>query len=256
VHPYERIICAVDVDNAYRALQLVSQLRGHVGVFKAGLELVTATGSGIFEKLRDVGAERLFYDAKLHDIPNTVAGAMRGVVRLGVWCVTVHAAGGGAMLEAAARTAHEEAAAQNVPAPKVFAVTVLTSISEANLHTELQVSHSVPDYVAHLAHLAYQAGCDGVIASPQEIEIVRNAVPSRDFLIVTPGVRPAGAERGDQARVLTPAEAIQRGADYLVIGRPIVAAPDPVAAAQSIAAEIASACRIGAGIAEGSNSPQ
>ncbi|HZO88475.1 MAG TPA: orotidine-5'-phosphate decarboxylase [Chthonomonadaceae bacterium] len=235
----ERIICALDVDNAYRAIQLVGQLKDHVGMFKAGLELVTAAGIQIFEKLRDAGAERLFYDAKLHDIPNTLVGAMRGVARLGVECVTVHAAGGRAMLRAAVEAAHREAEAFGLPRPKVLAVTVLTSISAETLRDELWVERPLTEYVPHLARLAHEAGCDGVIASPHEIEAVRTAVPSSDFLVVTPGVRPAGAEQGDQARVLTPAEAIRRGASYLVIGRPIVAAVDPVAAAQEIAADIA-----------------
>jgi orotidine-5'-phosphate decarboxylase len=239
LEPRERIICALDVDNAYRAIQLVGQLRDYVGVFKVGLELVTATGVQIFEKLQDAGAARLFYDAKLHDIPNTVAGAMRGVVRLGAWCVTVHAAGGSAMLRAAVETARREAETTGQPRPKVLAVTVLTSIGEAVLRGELRVRMPMSEYVPHLARLAYEAGCDGVVASPQEIAFVRAAVPAAEYLIVTPGVRPAGAEKGDQARVMTPGEAIRRGAHYLVIGRPIVAAPDPAAAAQQIAAEIA-----------------
>jgi len=235
----DRIICALDVDNAYRAIQLVGLLKDHVGVFKVGLELVTATGIQIFEKLRDAGAERFFYDAKLHDIPNTIAGAMRGVARLGVWCVTAHATGGSAMLRAAVEMAQSESEASGLPRPKVLAVTVLTSISAETLRNELRVAPEMTAYVPHLARLAHEVGCDGVIASPQEIEAVRAAVPSPDFLIVTPGVRPAGAAPGDQARVMTPGEAIRRGASYLVIGRPIVAAPDPAAAAQRIAEEIA-----------------
>jgi orotidine-5'-phosphate decarboxylase len=237
----DRIICALDVDNAYRAIQLVSQLESQVGVFKVGLELVTATGVEIFDKLRDAGAERIFYDAKLHDIPNTIAGAMRGVVRLGAWCVTVHTTGGTAMLRASVEAARREAEAYRQPAPKILGVTVLTSISPDALRDELEVGQSLPDYVAHLARLAYESGCDGVIASPQEIEAVRAAVPAPEFLVVTPGVRPVGVEPGDQARVMTPGEAIRRGAGYLVIGRPIVASPDPIQAAQVIAAEIAAA---------------
>lgn len=235
MQPKDRIICALDVDDACRAIQLVEQLKDHVGVFKVGLELTTAAGVQIFARLREAGAERFFYDAKLHDIPNTVAGAMRGVVRLGVWCVTVHAAGGAAMLRAAVETARQTAEVEGLPRPRVLAVTVLTSIGPETLHGELCIEMPLRDYVSHLARLAYETGCDGVIASPQEIEPVRAAVPAPDFLIVTPGVRPAGSQAGDQARVLTPAEAIRHGADYLVIGRPIVAAPDPVAAAQQIA---------------------
>ncbi|HLV81244.1 MAG TPA: orotidine-5'-phosphate decarboxylase [Chthonomonadaceae bacterium] len=232
MQPKDRIICALDVDDACRAIQLVERLKDHVGAFKVGLELATAAGVQIFAQLREAGAERFFYDAKLHDIPNTVAGAMRGVARLGVWCVTVHAAGGTAMLRAAVETARQTAEVEGLP--RVLAVTVLTSIGPETLQEELRVEMPLRDYVAHLARLAYETGCDGVIASPQEIEAVRAAVPAPGFLIVTPGVRPAGAQAGDQARVMTPAEALQRGADYLVIGRPITAAPDPAAAVQQI----------------------
>jgi orotidine-5'-phosphate decarboxylase len=237
----DRIICAIDVESTAVAVERVTQLKDHVGVFKVGLELLTSEGVGAVHTLRNAGADRIFYDGKLHDIPNTVAGAMRGVVRLGAWCVTVHATGGKAMLQAAVKTAHEVSTQENVPRPRVFAVTVLTSIGAEVLSQELQVGKCVTDYVAHLAQIAEEAGCDGVIASPHEIETIRNAVKTPNFLIVTPGVRPAGADKGDQARVMTPAEAIRRGADYLVIGRPILAAPDPTSAAQAIAAEIGQA---------------
>ena len=232
---------ALDVDNAERAAHLVTQLKAHVGVFKVGLELLHSAGDEVIETLRQAGAERFFYDAKLHDIPNTVAGAMNGISNLGVWCVTVHAGGGEAMLRAAVETAHTKAEKKGLSRPKILAVTVLTSISQTALRNELQVCAGLAEHVAHFARMAHIAGCDGVIASPHEIEIVREAVSDPDFLVVTPGVRPTGSAKGDQARVMTPGEAIQRGADYLVIGRPIVAAPDPVAAAQAIAAEIAAA---------------
>ncbi len=241
MEPKERIICAIDVETTECAVELVELLKGEVGVFKAGLELVTAQGTQVLKRLREAGAAKIFYDAKLHDIPNTVAGAMRGVARLGAWCVTVHATGGRKMMAAAVRAAQEVAEAEGRTRPKILAVTLLTSVGAEALAQELQVGKSVSDYVAHLARMAYEAGCDGVVASPHEIEVVRKAVPASGFLIVTPGVRPAGADKGDQARVLTPAEAVQRGADYLVIGRPILAAPNPVEAAQRIAAEIAQA---------------
>ncbi len=241
MEPRDRIICALDVDNAYRALQLVGQLKAQVGIFKVGLELVTATGVEILDKLRDAGAERLFYDAKMHDIPNTIAGAMRGVARLGAWGVTLHAIGGSAMLRAGVETVRLEAPAYGHPVPKILAVTVLTSIGADVLRSEMCVEKPLTDYVSHLARLAHEAGCDGVVASPREIEAVRAVVPSPEFLVVTPGVRPAGSELGDQARVMTPGEAIRRGASYLVIGRPIVAAPDPIRAVEEITAEIAAA---------------
>lgn len=229
----ERVICALDVDNAHRAIQLVGMLRDYVGVFKVGLELINAAGTEIVEKLQDAGAERIFYDAKLHDIPNTVAGAMHGIARLGVWSVTVHTTGGPAMLRAAVE------AAGGPSGPRVLGVTVLTSIDPETLKNDLQVSMPLERFVPFLAKQAHAAGCAGVIASPLEVAAVRQAVADPDFLVITPGVRPAGSDRGDQARVMTPGEAIRAGASYLVIGRPIVAASDPVEAAQRIASEIA-----------------
>lgn len=237
----DRIICALDVDNAYRALQLVGMLREHVGVFKVGLELINATGTDIVEKLQDAGACRIFYDAKLMDIPNTVAGAMRGISRLGVWSVTAHTMGGPAMLRAAVETARDAATAEGLPEVKVLGVTVLTSIGTETLRDDLKVSMPIGEYVPYMATQAHAAGCAGVIASPLEVAAVRQAIPDPNFLIITPGVRPIGAEKGDQARVMTPGEAVRSGASYLVIGRPIVGAPDPVEAAQKIAAEIAQA---------------
>ena len=238
--PKERIIVALDVNSVERAVELVKQLKDHVGVFKVGLELINIGGIQIFETLRSAGATKFFYDAKLHDIPNTVAGAMTGISRLGIWSVTVHAPGGKAMLQAAVETACKQSESSGLPRPRILAVTVLTSISETILREEARVETPLPEYVTHLALLARQAGCDGVIAAPQEIETIRTAISDPSFLIVTPGVRPAGSATGDQARVMTPREAIQRGASLLVIGRPIVAAPDPVEAAQQIAAEITS----------------
>ncbi len=236
--PKDRIICALDVDNAFRAIQLVGQLREKVGVFKVGLELLTSAGIQIIEKLKDAGADKIFCDAKLHDIPNTVAGAMRGIVRQQVWCVTVHASGGAAMLEAAVRAGEKLSKEVSSHRPKILAVTLLTSISEETLKNDLLCDYPVKQYVAQMAKLAYNHGCDGVIASPHEIEAVRAAVPDRNFLVVTPGVRFAGSDAGDQSRVKTPSEAIGLGADYLVIGRPITGSEDPGMSADRIAAEI------------------
>ncbi len=232
------IIVAIDVDNVEKAVAMVAQLKDHVGVFKVGLELVNTAGIQVFDLLREAGAKRFFYDAKLHDIPNTVAGAMRRIAGMGVWCVTVHASGGSAMLRAAVDAARTQAALLDVVPPKILAVTVLTSIDAKVLREELQVTVPLDSHVAHLARLAFEAGCDGVIASPHEIETVRAAISDPNFLVVTPGVRPAGSAVGDQARVMTPGEAMRRGASLLVIGRPIAAASDPVSAAKSITAEI------------------
>ena len=241
--PHEHIIAALDVPTIEKAVSLVSLLRNDVGVFKVGLELLNSGGSAreALALLTDAGASRIFLDVKLHDIPNTVSGAMRGIIGSGAWSVTVHTMGGKAMLRAAVETAQREAQTLGVRRTLILGVTVLTSIGQDELRQELQVNSSMADYTIHLALMARDAGCDGVIASPVEARTIREVIPSRSFLIVTPGVRPIGTEHGDQARVCTPAEAIKHGSSYLVLGRPICAALDPVAAARSIAVEIAGA---------------
>lgn len=235
---WERIVCAVDVEDEDRALGLVRTLRGRVGVFKVGLELTCSTGMTIVSRLQEAGAERIFLDIKLHDIPNTVAGAMRAVAKLGVWSVTLHIAGGSAMLRAASQAARSACEASGVASPKLLGVTLLTSLDAEELRYELNVSIPLSQHVGRLACLARESGCHGVITSPHEIETIRQAVPDRDFLIVTPGVRPRGSGSGDQARVTTPYEAIRKGADYLVIGRPLTQAQDQIEAADRIAAEM------------------
>lgn len=235
----ERIIVALDVDAEEKAVELVKKLAGEVGAFKVGLELFNSTGPVIFEKLKNVGADRIFYDAKFHDIPNTVAGAVRAATRHNVWMVNVHANGGKAMMKMAAHAAKDEAAKLNIEPPKVIAVTVLTSISTMMLADELRIVSGLVRHVVHLAKLAKNSGMDGVVASPNEVKYIREEC-GPDFLIVTPGVRPAGADAGDQQRVMTPGDAIRTGSSYLVIGRPITKAEDPVNAARVIAAEMES----------------
>ncbi len=229
----ERILVALDYDNADDALSLVKRLAGRVGGFKAGLELVNAAGPDVFARLKDAGAGRIFYDAKFHDIPNTVAGAVRAAARRGVWMVNVHASGGAAMLQAA-----REAAGSGPNAPLLIGVTVLTSVDAATLNDDLRVPGSVEAQVLHLARLSQSCGLDGVVASPQEVAAVRAAC-GPTFVTVIPGVRPAGVAKGDQARVATPGDAVKAGARYLVVGRAITGAADPVAAAEAIANEIA-----------------
>lgn len=231
------VFAALDTTDLARAKQLAALVGPYVGGLKLGLEFFLA--QGLANTAAVAGSTPLFLDLKLHDIPNTVAGAMRGIARMGVWSVTVHTMGGPAMLRVAADSARDESLARGIPGPKVLGVTVLTSIDPEMLRTDLQVAMPLAEFVPFLARQAYAAGCAGVIASPLEIEAVREAVPDPDFLIITPGVRPLGADKGDQARVMTPGEAIRRGASCLVIGRPIVGAPDPVEAAQRIAHEIA-----------------
>ena len=233
----EKIIVALDVDTTDKAVVLVKQLKNDVGAFKVGLELVNSAGLDIFDKIKDAGAGKIFYDCKFHDIPNTVAGASRAAAGFGVWMFNVHACGGFAMMKAAKDAAIEVGDKLGIAPPLVIAVTVLTSIDQPTLNNELGVPGPVADQVVHLARLAQDAGLDGVVASPHEIELIRLAC-GKDFLIITPGVRPAGGDIGDQKRVMAPGEAVRKGSSYLVVGRPITKADDPAYAARAIAEEI------------------
>lgn len=233
----ERIIVALDVSSIEEATRLVELLKDEVGAFKVGLELLHRAGFDAFDRIRNAGAKRIFYDAKLHDIPNTVSGALKAAVRLGIWMINVHCSGGSEMMRSAAETVRHEAAASGLEPPKLIGVTVLTSIDERTFAEELRIPGKLIDHVVHLAKLSRDAGLDGVVASPREIEAIKHAC-GKDFLVVTPGVRPSGSEAGDQKRVLTPGEAIKKGADYIVVGRPITLAENPAAAARAIAAEM------------------
>jgi orotidine-5'-phosphate decarboxylase len=230
-----RILVALDLDDAKKAIALAETLRGAVAGYKIGKQLFTAEGPAIVRRLADRG-DRVFLDLKFHDIPNTVAGAVRSAVASGAWMVTVHASGGTAMLRAAADAARQASVQEGRARPLVIGVTVLTSLDEAALR-EAGVRDGVTAQVVRLSRLAQAAGLDGVVASPQEIAVIRQAC-GPDFVIVTPGVRPAGqAGHDDQARTQTPAEAVAAGATWLVVGRPITAAPNPRRAAEAIAAE-------------------
>lgn len=232
--PRERVLVALDASNLDHALGLAETLRPYVGGFKVGLELCTAVGVPRVVQTIAAAGGALFLDLKLHDIPNTVAGAVRSVCALGpaVRMLTIHCQGGAPMLRAAV----DEAAAAP-QSPLLLGVTVMTSIDAAMLRDELGVAAGVEQQVVHLARLAQAAGLDGVIASPHEVRAIRAAC-GPDLLIVTPGVRPAWSAAGDQRRVMAPGEALAAGADYLVVGRPLTGASDPVAAAQRLVAEL------------------
>jgi orotidine-5'-phosphate decarboxylase len=235
--PRDRLIVALDVDSQIEAERLTERLDGLVRRFKIGSQLFTAAGPAVVEALQKRGAE-VFLDLKFHDIPNTVAGAAREAVRLGVFMFNVHASGGLAMMKAAADGAAAAAAELSVRRPLAIAVTVLTSLDRAALHRELGVASSVEDHVLRLAELAREAGLDGTVASPVEIAAIRRSLGAA-WVIVTPGVRPAGSAADDQSRVATPGAAARAGAHYLVVGRPITGAHDPAAAAAAILEEMA-----------------
>jgi orotidine-5'-phosphate decarboxylase len=231
-----RVIVALDVDTIARAASLVHAVGPAAAAYKVGKQLFVAEGPAALAPVVEAG-HRLFLDLKFHDIPNTVAGAVRSATRLGAWMLTVHASGGAAMMRAAAEAASAESARLGVSRPLIVGVTVLTSLDAAAL-ASVGVETPVADHVKRLAELARTAGLDGVVASPLEIELIRDACGS-DFLIVTPGIRPGGSAADDQARTLTPGMAVRAGASYLVVGRPITAADDPRAAAEAINQEIA-----------------
>jgi len=232
----DRLIVALDLDTLGAAERLVEQLAGLVTRFKIGTQLFTAAGPAAVEAVQKRGGE-VFLDLKYHDIPSTVAGAAREATRLGVFMFDVHASGGRAMMRAAAESATTAAKDFAVRRPAVIAVTVLTSLDRAALGAELGVTSSVEGHVLHLCELARQAGLDGSVASPNEIHLIRNSL-GPGWIVVTPGVRPAGSEANDQARIATPAAATRAGAQYLVVGRPITAAADPHTAAASILEEM------------------
>jgi orotidine-5'-phosphate decarboxylase len=231
----DKLIVALDLPSAAAAAQMAEKLRGRVGMFKVGSELFTAEGPVLVHYLVANGI-KIFLDLKFHDIPNTVRAATREATRMGVSLLNVHAAGGRAMMAAAAESAREASGALRIPRPLVLGVTVLTSLTSEDLK-EIGIGDGPEDAVERLARLAQSAGLDGVVASPREIAAIRRAC-GPGFVIVTPGIRPATAEVNDQARIATPASAIQAGADFLVVGRPITAAPDPAAAAEAIVAEM------------------
>jgi orotidine-5'-phosphate decarboxylase len=232
--PADRILVALDVAGLDQAAALLDRLNGVVSGCKIGSQLFTATGPAAVELARKRGF-RVFLDLKFHDIPNSVAGAVREATRLGVFMLNVHASGGATMMRTAAEAAARAAAEFDVPRPLCIGVTVLTSLDRRAVEVELGVSSTVEAHVLHLGRLAREAGLDGCVASPREIALLRLNLGPR-WVIVTPGIR-GGEGSDDQVRIATPAAAIRAGADYLVVGRPITAAPDPAVAARAIVEE-------------------
>ncbi|WP_199619102.1 orotidine-5'-phosphate decarboxylase [Paenibacillus alkalitolerans] len=232
----ERVMVALDVPDADAALRLARQFEGIPCWMKIGMELFYAAGPSVVREVKALGV-RVFLDLKLHDIPNTVRGASRSVTRLGVDMFNVHAAGGSAMMRAAVEGAAEGAAGKG-RLPLIIGVTQLTSTDERMLNGEIGIPGSIDDAVVRYARMAHSAGLHGVVASAREAAAVKSACGS-GFLTITPGIRPAGADAADQARVVTPRDALADGSDYLVIGRPITAAPDPRSALERILAELA-----------------
>jgi orotidine-5'-phosphate decarboxylase len=237
MNPSDRLIVALDTPDSAQAGRWVEALAGKVGAFKVGLEFLHAQGPEGVRRLQDAGAARLFADTKFCDIPNTVAGAVRSTcTALHPWLLNVHALAGSRAM-AAARDAAEGCLGPGGARTLVIAVTVLTSLDAADL-AAFGIRSSPRETVVRLAHMAQDAGLDGVVASPLEIEPIRAAC-GPDFLIITPGIRPAGVAAQDQARIATPSAALRAGADYLVVGRALTGADDPRSAADAIAAELA-----------------
>ncbi|MEQ8226911.1 MAG: orotidine-5'-phosphate decarboxylase [Rhodospirillales bacterium] len=231
--PADRILVALDTTDADRALALAEGIKGAVGGVKLGKEFFTAQGPQGVRKVSAAGLP-VFLDLKFHDIPNTVAGAVRASAPLAPFMLNVHASGGRAMMEAAVQAADE--ASQGGPRPLLLAVTVLTSLSDEDL-VDIGINNETKAQVARLAKLAQNAGMDGVVCSAHEIKVIRS-VCGPDFKLVVPGIRPEWSVKGDQKRVVTPRDAVSLGADYLVIGRPITQADDPIAAAGRIVDEL------------------
>ena len=231
----DKIIVALDVETPEAAAAWSARLKKEVGYFKIGKQLFTAAGPDVVRRIKADGG-KVFLDLKFHDIPNTVAAAAVEAVRLGVDMLNVHALGGLEMMQKAAEAVKEEALNRGGERPLLIAVTILTSMNEEAL-SEAGISTPLAEEVRRLALLAKKAGLDGVVASPMEIRLIKEAC-SEAFLVVTPGVRPSFAAKNDQRRVMTPAEAVNAGADYLVIGRPITAAEDPESAVSRIVEEM------------------
>lgn len=232
---YKRLICAVDLSRIDRARDISQRLQPELAAIKLGLEFFTAYG---LEGAKRVSENKIsiFLDLKLHDIPTTVAKAIKNIVTQEISMITVHVLGGKNMCEAASLAAEEEASRKNIEKPKILGVTVLTSHSKATLEST-GITGSIIDQVLRLAEIAKKSGLNGVVCSAHEVEAIRKNF-GNDFITVVPGIRPEGTKRNDQERTMTPMEAVNRGADYLVVGRPITEAEDPLKVAKDINSSI------------------
>ena len=235
-NPQDRICVALDTSDINRAKSLVQTLTEYVGFFKIGFELFSSFGPTAVEMVRDMGG-KIFLDLKYHDIPATVSRAAISATRQGISMLNVHTSGGLEMMETTVKSVAEAVKRESLAKPFILGVTVLTSLDARILKKELHIRGTLQDHVVHLAGLAMKAGLDGIIASPQETESIREACGS-ECLIVTPGIRPAGTPTDDQRRIMTPKQAIESGADIIVVGRAITSHPNPPEAAKSILDEI------------------
>jgi len=231
-----QIIVALDVETADEAGKIIDELGETVGAFKIGLQLFTSAGASFVRETVEKGI-RVFLDVKFHDIPNTVAKASVEAARLGVWMFNIHALGGGEMMRRTVEAVAEVCEKENLQKPKIIGVTILTSSNQETLR-EIGIESEINRQVLNLARLAANCGLDGVVASAHETSLIRRTIENRDFLIVTPGIRPNNATNDDQKRVMTAKEAVLQGSSYLVVGRPVSQAKDKLKAVKSILAEI------------------
>ncbi|BCB96675.1 orotidine 5'-phosphate decarboxylase [Dissulfurispira thermophila] len=235
----EKLIIALDVSDARHALNIVDMLGDYASVFKVGFELFVSAGPGIVKDINNKG-KKVFLDLKFHDIPNTVTKAALAAVRLGVYMFNVHTSGGYDMMKRCSDSVSELCIKENIQKPKIIGVTVLTSLDNSALKNELFISHGIKTHVRHLSLLAQKAGLDGVVASPHEISMIKQHC-GKDFLVVTPGIRPSWVAPDDQKRTTTPKEALKSGADYIVMGRGILKQEDPIKALELISLEMLTA---------------
>jgi len=235
----DRLIIALDVDTADAALAVVDRLGDDISTYKVGFELFVSAGPDVVKRIHERG-KRVFLDLKYHDIPNTVAKAAIAATRLGVFLFNVHASGGLDMMQRTVSAVNELSEKEGLDRPRIIAVTMLTSMTSEVLKNELAINHPVRTQVRTLASLAQRAGLDGVVASPQEVLMIKEQC-GREFLVVTPGIRPSWTPPDDQRRTATPREAIHDGADYIVMGRAILKAEDPARAIELISIEMLSA---------------